>query len=136
MKNLMESNIYEAKGNILICGSCLPTMEPIGFKKIIKNYDNIFNVCLENIHINMIITKICSMISTKKINSITFASVDKSPHCIQLHYTKKEIERIMGRIIPIKNIIITENKIYDINEEIILLSKNLVKLSNNIETIN
>lgn len=27
MKNLLERNIYDIKGNVLICGSCLPNMQ-------------------------------------------------------------------------------------------------------------
>ena len=73
-------------------------MQSKGFKKMEKDYDIILAVCLENNHINMIITKICGMISTKKIKSLTFVTVDNSPHCIQLHYTKKEIERVMDKI--------------------------------------
>lgn len=57
-------------------------MQPEGFKKLEKISNNIYDLCLEEIHINMAITKICGMIRTKKIKKIIFASVDKSPHCI------------------------------------------------------
>lgn len=33
MKNLLETNIYDVNGNLLICGTCLPYMQ----KKAIKN---------------------------------------------------------------------------------------------------
>ena len=93
--NLLETNIYDVKGKVLICGTCLPRMQKDGFKKLEKGFDTILYLCLEKEHINMAITKICGMISTKKIESLTFASVNKSPHCIQLHYIKHEIERVM-----------------------------------------
>ena len=56
------------------------------------------------------------MISTKKVTSITFASVNKSPHCTQLHYIKNEIKRVMNNedLSLMKNIIIQDNKIYNI----------------------
>lgn len=126
--NLLETNIYDVKGKVLICGTCLPRMQKDGFKKIEKEFDTILYLCLEKEHINMAITKICGMISTKKIESLTFASVNKSPHCIQLHYIKHEIERVMKDIPQIENIIIEDNKIYKISDETISLSKNLVKL--------
>jgi hypothetical protein len=129
--NLLETNIYDAKGKVLICGTCLPRMQEEGFKKLEKKFDTILYLCLEKEHINMAITKICGMISTKKIESLTFASVNKSPHCIQLHYIKHEIERVMKDIPEIKNIIIEDNKIYKISDETISLSKNLVKLEKN-----
>ncbi|MGM9849793.1 MAG: hypothetical protein ACI31V_02720 [Bacilli bacterium] len=126
--NLLETNIYDVKGKVLICGTCLPRMQKEGFKKLEKEFDTILYLCLEKEHINMAITKICGMISTKKIESLTFASVNKSPHCIQLHYIKHEIERVMKDITKIENIIIEDNKIYKISDETISLSKNLVKL--------
>ena len=126
--NLLETNIYDVKGKVLICGTCLPRMQKEGFKKLEKEFDTILYLCLEKEHINMAITKICGMISTKKIESLTFASVNKSPHCIQLHYIKHEIERVMKDIPQIENIIIEDNKIYKISDETISLSKNLVKL--------
>jgi hypothetical protein len=106
-------------------------MQKDGFKKLEKGFDTILYLCLEKEHINMAITKICGMISTKKIESLTFASVNKSPHCIQLHYMKHEIERVMKDIPQIENIIIEDNKIYKISDETISLSKNLVKLEKN-----
>ena len=126
--NLLETNIYDVKGKVLISGTCLPRMQKDGFKKLEKGFDTILYVCLEKEHINMAITKICGMISTKKIESLTFASVNKSPHCIQLHYIKHEIERVMKDIPQIENIIIEDNKIYKISDETISLSKNLLKL--------
>ena len=129
--NLLETNIYDVKGKVLICGTCLPRTQKEGFKKLEKEFDTILYLCLEKEHINMAITKICGMISTKKIESLTFASVNKSPHCIQLHYIKHEIERVMKDIPQIENIIIEDNKIYKISDETISLSKNLVKLEKN-----
>jgi len=126
--NLLETNIYDIKGKVLICGTCLPRMQKDGFKKLEKEFDTILYLCLEKEHINMAITKICGMIATKKIKSLTFASVNKSPHCIQLHYIKYEIERVMKDIPQIENIIIEDNNIYKISDETISLSKNLVKL--------
>lgn len=132
MDNLLERNIYDLKGNILICGTCLPNMQKEGFEKIKDNYDTIVSLCLERDHINMAITKICGAISTNNIKSITFASVNKSPHCIGMHYIKNEINRMMDKkLIPeIKNIVIQNNKIYEINDRVLSLSKDLIEISN------
>ena len=91
-------------------------MQMIGYKELSKKFDIILSLCLESDHINMVITKICGMISTKKVTSITFASVNKSPHCTQLHYIKNEIKRVMNNedLSLMKNIIIQDNKIYNI----------------------
>lgn len=129
--NLLERNIYDARGNILICGTCLPRMQQEAFDKIKKEYDDILFLCLENDHINMAITKICGMISTNKVTSITFASVNKSPHCTQLHYIRNEIKRVMdnNNLPEMKNIVIDNNEIYEIDESTLKLSKDLIALS-------
>lgn len=131
MKNLLETNIYDAFGNLLICGTCLPNMQKSGYNELKKDFDTILCLCLEKDHINMAITKICGMISTKKITSITFASVNKSPHCTQLHYIRNEIKRVMNNdCLPlIRNVIIQDNEIYNIDEDVLSLSKDLVSLS-------
>ena len=131
VNNLLERNIYDVGGNVLVCGTCLPNMEPDGYKKLSDNYDTILYLCLEKEHINMAITKICGMLSTGKINSLSFASVNKSPHCTQLHYIKNEIMRVMnGNMLPeINNFVIEKGEIYKIDDKVLSLSKNLVQLS-------
>ena len=39
--NLLETNIYDAKGKVLICGTYLPGMQEKGFKKLEKEFDTI-----------------------------------------------------------------------------------------------
>lgn len=131
MNNLLDTNIYDVGGNVLICGTCLPKMQPKAYDTFINKYDQILYLCLEKEHINMAITKICGMLSTKNVTSLTFASVNKSPHCTQLHYIKNEIKRVMDsdQLPQITNIIIQDNKIYEINDDVLSLSKDLVKLS-------
>ena len=57
-KNLLETNIYDVKGNVLICGTCLPNMERKVYQELIKDFDTVLYLCLEKEHINMAITKI------------------------------------------------------------------------------
>lgn len=78
----------------------------------------------------MAITKIGGMLRTNKIKKIIFATVDKSPHCIQLHYIQDELRKMMNLSnIEIENYVIVDNELIKINTEIISLSKNLSKLS-------
>ena len=127
MKNLMETNIYDAYGKTLICGSCTPIMEKEGFLKLSKDYDTVLYLCLENTHINMAITKICGMLSCLKVTKLDFISVNKSPHCIQLHYIKGEVKRVISNV-DISNFIIEKGVIYKVSDDVLSLSKNLVKL--------
>ena len=58
-----------------------------------------------------------------------FVTVDKSPHCVQLHYVVKELENIMDlKDIKIKNYVATSDGLIEIPIEVIGLSKNLAKL--------
>lgn len=131
MNNLLEQNIYDVKEKVLICGTCLPHMQPIGYEKLAKEYDTVLFLCLERNHINMAITKICGMLSTNKIKKLTFASVNKSPHCTQMHFIKHEIKRVMNNLPEMNDIIIQNNELYEINDEVLSLSKDLVKLAGN-----
>ena len=62
-----------------------------------------------------------------------FTTVDKSPHCIQLHYIIKELENAVDiSNIEITNYVAVDNKLIEIPLEVISLSKNLSKLKEKI----
>lgn len=129
MKDLLKSNIYDVDETIVIVGSCLKNMQPEGFEKIKKISQNIFELCLEETHINMAITKIGGMIRTGKIKNIIFATVDKSPHCVQVHYIRNELEKMMNLDdICITNYVIVDDELIEIDSNVISLSKNMKKL--------
>lgn len=128
-KDLLKSNIYDVSETIIIVGSCLKNMQPEGYKKLTKISKNIYELCLEETHINMAITKISGMIRTKKVSNIIFATVDKSPHCVQVHYIRNELEKMMNlKNINITNYVVVDNELIEIDSDIISLSKNLSKI--------
>jgi len=131
MISMLEKNIYDFSGNILICGSCLPMMEKKAYEELSCKYSDISSLCLERDHINMAITKISGILSTGKVNSITFASVNKSPHCTQLHYIKNELLRVMDKekLPEFHNLVVSGDTIYEIDDKTLSLSKDLIKLS-------
>ena len=96
MKDLMKTNVYDISDTIIIVGSCLKRMEPIVYEKLESISPNIYDVCLESVHINMVIAKIIGMLCRVKVKKLIFASVDKSPHCVQLHYIENEIRRAIN----------------------------------------
>ena len=129
MKNLMTTNIYDISEALVIVGSCLPNMQPSGFETLKEISKDILEVCLEETHINMVITKVGGMIRTGKIKKLVFATVDKSPHCIQMHYIQDELKKMMNLDgIQIENYVIVNNTLEKINPEIISISKNLTKV--------
>lgn len=79
MKDLMKTNCYDVDDNMIIVGSCLKNMQPNAYQKLTKMSKNIYEVCLESIHFNMVVTKIIGMLCRVDIKKIIFATVDKSP---------------------------------------------------------
>lgn len=129
MKDVMKSNIYDVEETIIIVGSCLKNMQPQGYEKIKDLSENIYELCLEETHINMAITKISGMIRTKKVSNIVFATVDKSPHCVQVHYIRNELEKMMDlKEVNITNYVVVNDELIEIDSNIISLSKNLSKI--------
>lgn len=129
MKELLKSNIYDVKETIIIIGSCLPFMDQLAYNKLLKISNNIYDLCLEQTHINMAITKVGSMLRTGKIKRIIFVTLDRSPHCIQVHYIQDELRKMMDlKNIEIINYIADNGELIEISREAISLSKDLSKL--------
>lgn len=133
MKDLLKSNCFDISETIIVVGTCVKNMQPIAFKKLEEISENIYEVCLEETHMNMVVTKIIGMLARGKIQNLIFATVDKSPHCIQIHYMRKELENMMDlKQISITNFVTVDNELIEIPLEVIGLSKNLKELKNEI----
>lgn len=132
IKDLLKTNIYDVGETIIIIGSCLPNMDKKAFDKLKKITNNIYYLCLEQTHINMAITKIGGMLRTNKIKKIIFATVNKSPHCIQMHYIQDELNKMMDlKDIEIINYVSDNGELIKIHPSTISLSKNLIELERN-----
>ena len=129
MATLMSTNVYAPKGRVLIYGTCLESMEPETFRELCSEADCAYSVCLEETHLNMVVTKLSALLGTGKITRVTFASVDRSPHCVQLHYIAHEIERTLPEHVPMQSIVASGGKLYPISREAIDLSKSLIRFS-------
>lgn len=129
MKSLMETNVYSVKGKVLIVGSCLFEVFPETYSTFRSMVDEIYTLCLETTHINMTITKLSAIFATGQVEEMIFASVDRSPHCTQMHYIMHEIERTLPNHVPVKHYVVTEEGMVEVSEHAIDLSKSLAKLS-------
>ena len=129
MKDLLKTNCFDIQETMIIVGSCLERMQPKAYKELEQISSNIYDVCLEKEHLNMVVTKIIGMVARKNNKKLIFATVDKSPHCVQLHYVVKELENVIDLSnIEIVNYVAVDNKLVEIPIDIISLSKNLSKL--------
>ena len=134
MKEVMTTNIYDIDETIVIVGTCLKSMQPNGYKKLEKISKNIYTLYLENTHVNMVITKIGGMIRTGKVHNIIFATVDESPHCIQMHYIQDELREMMNlENINIKNYVVVNDELLEVSPKLILLSKKLSELKEKVD---
>ena len=131
MKNLMKTNVYDIKDSMIIVGSCLEQMQPKAFDELKKISNNIYEICLEEIHINMAVSKLCGMLARVKISKIIFATVDKSPHCVQMHYIENEIRKIMNVSgVKFEHYVAVDEMLIKIENQTIHLSKSLNDLQN------
>ena len=129
MNDLIKTNVYDISDNIIIVGSCLPKMQPDAYNKLKNISNDIYELCLESTHLNMAITKIIGMLSRVNVKKITFATVDKSPHCVQVHYIENEIEKAMDLSnVEIVHYVCADNELIEISKEVINKSKSLAKL--------
>ena len=135
MKELMKTNIYDVEETIIIVGSCLKSMQPKCYKELENISKNIYDLCLEETHINMAITKIGGMLRTGKVHNIIFATVDKSPHCVGMHYIQDELRKMMNLDnIKITNYVTKDDKLIEITPDTISLSKNLAELQSKLNS--
>ena len=129
MMRLMETNVYAVKGSVVIAGACLASVQPEGYRQAVNGFDQVYTLCLEETHINMAVTKIAAILGTGQVERLRFASVDRSPHCTQMHYICHEIERTMPEHVPVESVVVTEGEVIPVSREAIDLSKSLGKLS-------
>ena len=127
--NLMTTNCYYCKGDIVIAGACLEQVYPEAYSQLAESADGVFNLCLEDSHINMAVTKISAILGMKQVTSVKFVSVDRSPHCTQMHYIKHEIERTLPEHVPIDDYVVSDGRIIKVSDEAIDMSKSLAKLA-------
>ena len=126
---LMETNVYAIKGSVMIAGACFPQVYPEAFAALSADVDQVYSLCLETTHINMAVTKLSAVFGTGQLEKLIFASVDRSPHCTQMHYIMHEIERTLKQHVPVESRVVVDGRIIAVPDSAIDLSKSLGKLA-------
>ena len=129
MRDFMKTNCYDVGETMILVGSCLGRMEPEAYEELKKISDNIYDVCLESTHFNMVVTKLAGMLCRVPVKKLIFASVDKSPHCVQLHYIDCEIRKMMGlENLETVHYVAVDNRLIEIEDDTIIRSRSLSDL--------
>lgn len=131
MRPFLETNVYSFSGTVLIFGACLPEVAPDAFRALAAQADGCFSLCLERDHVNLAITKLTAILGTGLVRRIVFASVDRSPHCIQMHFIRHEIERVLPEHVPMESLVFNGESFVSIRPETVELAKSLVRLEHN-----
>ena len=126
---LMETNVYSVRGRVLVVGSCLPEVEPEAYGRLAAEADQVYFLCLETTHINMAVTKLSAIFGTGRMTKLVLASVDRSPHCTQLHDIRHEIERTLPKHVPVEDCVVSGGRIVPVPDAAIELSKSLAELA-------
>ena len=126
---LMETNVYSVRGRVLVVGSCLPEVAPEAYGRLAAETDQVYSLCLETTHINMAVTKLSAILGTGQPEELTLASVDRSPHCTQLHDIRHEIERTLPKHVPVEDCVVSGGRIVPVPDAAIELSKSLAELA-------
>ena len=61
---------------MIIVGSCIQNMQPKAYEELLKISNNIYEVCLEKEHLNMVVTKVIGMLARDNIEIINYVAVD------------------------------------------------------------
>ncbi len=127
----MTTNVFDVSDEIVIMGTCLPSMQPKAYQELLSICPNIYQFCLEKEHINMALSKVAGMVARNNIKHIIFATLDKSLHCIQLHYLAHELLKITDKKgIKTTHYIAANDQLNEVSAETVALSRNLLALNN------
>ena len=77
----------------------------------------------------MAVTKLSAVFGTGQLERLSFASVDRSPHCTQMHYIMHEIERTLPQHVPTESFVVSGGEIVPVPNGAIELSKTLAALA-------
>lgn len=110
--------------NLLVYSKCIE----VEFSKILKSFSQNrvpLSVCMEQVHMNLVGFKLISILKLSDIKSLTFLTMDGSPHCIQLHYIGEHVRRVMDKNLPIRHFVIEKGKVFEIPLRFVRLSRHL-----------
>lgn len=130
-RDLFSTNIYDKiyTDKVLIVGTCLYDLHKEALDKLSKEYnDHVLHVCLEKFHYNQYFAKLLDTLALGRIKKVGFLTVNGSPHCIQIHYARKYLQRALKLNIEYEHYVIdNEGEIVRVEHDIVEQSKDFIK---------
>jgi hypothetical protein len=77
--------------------------------------------------------KLASIIARVPIEEIVVLTVDGSPHCIQLHFMMDEVEKITGKPLNVKHIVVYKGKEVEVDRSRVKKARYLSKVSGDLD---
>jgi hypothetical protein len=130
-ENLLQLNIYDKvfKGKFLIIGTCVARLYPKIYKKFKEKWVNVVSICLEETHYNQAHSKLVDILGTGNTKKVALLTVDKSPHCTQLHYMSKYLKRNLKVDVEYFHYVISDDQsVSELTIDQINDSKNLARV--------
>lgn len=129
--NLLSTNIYDLmlSDKLLIIGSCLEQKNPELVAEIAAKYDgHVLKICLEEMHYNQYMAKMQAILGLGKIKEVGLLTVDGSPHCCQIHFGRKYLERQLKTSVKFSHYVIsTKGEIRKIEPHLVDNAKVFIK---------
>jgi hypothetical protein len=134
MSTNVGSKRLRASRKILLFGECIPTEHPEIFAHFVQKHKLVpLGTCLEAEHIASVQSKLTTMIKVSKIQEVTVLTADGSPHCVQLHYAVRDIQRHFAPDLDVTHYVIENGKLIKINPKAVNVSRHLSRIQKYLE---
>jgi len=110
--------------HIVLCGSCIPD-ESIAEITVDNMQNVVLSVCLENIHQNIVCSKVSTIVKAVQPKLISILTVDGSPHCLELHSLAERAKFITNTSIPFRHFVIVDERVLHVSSEATVLCRYL-----------
>lgn len=133
MSRIMSTNVgskrLSASRKILLFGECIPTEHHTIFNHLIQERDLVpLGTCLETEHIGKVQSKLATMVKVSKIQELIVLTPDGSPHCVQLHYAAREIQRHFAQDLKVEHNVIENGELIKIDPKTVTISRHLSRI--------
>ena len=119
--NVGDREIMKTK-KLLLYGTCIAEKYP----NILGEYSEgrtALSVCLERDHMNMVAFKLATMVKSAKLEEIIVLTVDGSPHCVQLHQTVSEVNKLFDVPPSTRYFVVEHGKIHEVDVKTVKTSR-------------